>query len=66
MSFQAGYAIASFEQLTTRACAIVAKSREPPSVHSVLQHMHVLLPANTAANNLQTGPAKSFVVCEHA
>ncbi len=25
------------------------------SVHGVLQHMHVVLPANTAANNLQTG-----------
>ena len=24
-------------------------------VQSVLQHMHVVLPANTAANNLQTG-----------
>ncbi len=31
-------------------------------VQSVLQHMHVVLPANTAANNLQTGPAKSLVV----
>ncbi len=36
-------------------------------VQSVLQHMHVVLPANTAANNLQTGPAKSsVVVCEYA
>ena len=36
-------------------------------VQSVLQHMHVVLPADTAANNLQTGPAKSLVVvCEYA
>ena len=37
-------------------------------VQSVLQqHMHVVLPANTAANKLQTGPAKSLVVvCEYA
>ena len=26
-------------------------------VQSVLQQLHVVLPANTAANNLQTGPA---------
>ncbi len=32
-------------------------------VQSVLQQLHVVLPANTAANNLQTGPAKSLVVC---
>ncbi len=31
-------------------------------VQSVLQQLHVVLPANTAANNLQTGPAKSLVV----
>ncbi len=31
-------------------------------VQSELQQLHVVLPANTAANNLQTGPAKSLVV----
>ena len=28
-------------------------------VQSVLQQLHVVLPANTAANNLQTGPANT-------
>ena len=31
-------------------------------VQSVLQQLHVVLPTNTAADNLQTGPANSLVV----
>ncbi len=35
-------------------------------VQSVLQHTHKVLPANAAANNLQTCPASSLVdVCEY-
>ncbi len=32
-------------------------------VQSVLQRLHVVLPANTAANNLQTGPAIVWLLC---
>ena len=40
-------------------------------VQSVLQHMHVVLPANTAANNLQTGYQlvqmhRSWAACKHS
>ncbi len=35
-------------------------------VHKVLQQLHVVLPANTAANNMQSGTESLVVVCDYA
>jgi len=57
--------VATSEQQIRRACASVAKNREPQLRRTtVLQHMHMVLPANTVANHVATGIGKASVVCE--